>query len=393
MKAGLLIAVAAQLAAAQPQHRRHQHLHEKRNVVTEIDVVTATAPDVVVYVNQYGDPITTSAVNSYLHHKWHSSTSSHPSAVATSVSTAAVTSVVQTTSPAPVQTTSAAPVASSPTQTTASAPASSSSSGSSSSSSGLGVTYSPYNADGTCKSQSQVNADFAQLDGYSLVRMYGVDCNQLNTVGSAATAKGMKLFLGVYDINEVASEVSEIVAYAAGNWDNIHTVSIGNELINSGAASVSQVVAAVNTGRALLTAAGFTGNVVTVDTYVAVLNNPELCQCSDFAAINTHAFFNPDTTANEAGTFVSNVARQVQKACGKTTIVTESGWPSQGQANGVAVPSQQNQNTAVSSLKSAFSSNPSGLILFTAYNDFWKSNFQGSFEAEQYWGILGTSTA
>ncbi|RMY24767.1 hypothetical protein D0865_16374, partial [Hortaea werneckii] len=64
------------------------------------------------------------------------------------------------------------------------------------------------------------------------------------------------------------------------------------------------------------------------------------------------------------------------------TWITESGWPTQGESNGAAVPGTANQRAAIDSLKSAFSGN---LILFTAYNDMWKSNNAGTYGAEQFW--------
>lgn len=201
----------------------------------------------------------------------------------------------------------------------------------------------------------------------------------------------MKIMAGVYDITDVASEITLIVSAANGDWSAIDTVSVGNEVINSGTGTVAEVVSAVNQAKSLLSAAGYTGNVVTVDTFNAIIANPELCRVSDFAAANCHAFFDSSITADQAGSYVKEQAQQVQNACnGKLTIITESGWPSNGQTNGAAVPSEANQQAAISSLRSSFSDN---LVLFSAFNDYWKENFPGSFDAEQYWGIYGNAPA
>lgn len=65
-------------------------------------------------------------------------------------------------------------------------------------------------------------------------------------------------------------------------------------------------------------------------------NNIELCTASDFCAINCHAFFDGNTLPEDAGQFVQNWAKQISEAAGgKTTIVTESGWPHQGDPNNV----------------------------------------------------------
>ncbi|KAI9830260.1 MAG: hypothetical protein M1819_005787 [Sarea resinae] len=250
--------------------------------------------------------------------------------------------------------------------------------------SGYGITYSPYNSDGSCKSQDQVTADFEQITGYSSVRIYGTDCDQVSNVLAASQAKDMKLFTGVYDITQLESELNTIISACSGSWSTVDTIGIGNELVNAGTASSADVVNAVNTARAILRAAGYAGPVVTVDTFDALINNPELCLASDYAAANCHAFFASDVSASEAGAYVLSQAQQVSLACNrKHTVITESGWPKEGQTNGAAIPSVENQQAAIDSLRENFSSS---LVLFNAFDDDWKQ--PGAFDAEQHWGML-----
>ncbi|KAF2723437.1 glycoside hydrolase family 17 protein, partial [Polychaeton citri CBS 116435] len=250
---------------------------------------------------------------------------------------------------------------------------------------GYGIVYSPYHSDGTCKSADQVNTDFESIDGdYGLVRIYGTDCNQTYNVLPAVVDKGLKLFAGVYDITQLDSELAILIDSFKNNWDAIHTVSVGNEGVQMGTYTVDDVVAAVKNTRSTLKDAGYNGNVVTVDTAGMVIAYPALCEVSDFAAANCHGFFNSDLDASGAGGWVLSQAQDVSAACGgKETWITESGWPWQGSANGKAVPSPENQSSAIASLKQSFSSN---IILFTAFNDLWKKDNAYTFGAEKYWG-------
>jgi len=277
------------------------------------------------------------------------------------------------------------------------AASSASSSGSSSgSTSGLhGIAYSPYSgniADNNvgCKTADQVSADFANIDSsYNLVRIYGTDCNQVENVLSQAKSKNLKIFAGVFDITQVESEIATIIAAANGDWSHFHTINIGNELVNSGAATVGAVTAAISTARTLLSAAGYTGHVVTVDTFVAIKANPALCQASDYAAANAHPYFDGGVTSSGAGSWVVEQMEAVSSACGgKNTVITETGWPWSGDANGQAVASVADQKTAVSSIKSTVSDN---LIMFTAFNDMWKA--PGYKSVEQSWGMYGNSAS
>ncbi|EME39884.1 glycoside hydrolase family 17 protein [Dothistroma septosporum NZE10] len=367
MKAGVLITGLALAASASAQIRHgHRHGHKERgdNVAynKQVEVVTATAPNVIVYVDSDGKPISTSGAKASAYHP----------------APPAYTPAGKTTS-APAAPAYASPKSSSSAKA---APAYSASSSGSGSSSGQGITYSPYNADNSCKSAGQVKSDLAQISGYDLIRLYGSDCNQVANVLAACKTK---LFVGVFDINNLQTESNTLIEQAKGSWDRIDTISIGNELVNGGSASVEQVVAAINTARGIFKAAGYTGSIVTVDTFVAMIANPGLCEASDYAAANCHAFFDGSKTADQAGAFVKDQAQRIASACGgKRVVITETGWPSQGETNGVAVPSKANQQTAISSLKSSFSKD---IFLFSAFNDMWKTNSASTFGCEQFWGI------
>lgn len=282
-----------------------------------------------------------------------------------------------------------APVASAPA-TTESSPATASSTPEGS---GYGFAYSPYLADNNCKTQEQVTADFAKIgSGYSLVRTYGTDCNQTATVLTAAKANNVKLFAGIYDINALEAEISLIVEAANGDWSSFDTISVGNELVNEGAASPSAVVAAIGTARSLLKGHGYSGKVVTVDTLVATRSNPSLCDNSDYCAVNSHPFYDGTVDAKGAGDFLTasiTSLRNVLANKNQEIVITETGWPWQGSPNGAAVPSPANQAAAISAIRQSFSSNPNGVILFTAFNDLWKTSTAAQFEAEKYWGFLG----
>lgn len=252
---------------------------------------------------------------------------------------------------------------------------------------GSGISYSPYNADNSCKSTEQVAKDFQAIRGYSVVRLYGTDCNQIANVLAATRGTGISLFLGLYDITKIQDECQTLIDAVNGDWACVNAVSVGNELLNQGKASVGQVTAAIGQARDILKGAGYSGPVVTVDTMVAMKANPELCHASDFCAINCHAFFDGNVVAEGAGDFVQQWVDMIAEAAnGKTVIVTESGWPSQGEANNKAVPSKENQQAAIDSIRLKLGQN---VILYNAFNDLWKIDRGDTFGAEKYWGIFG----
>lgn len=360
------MAMTTLLATAQPVHVHN--MHKRQDVVVEAVTVTVTVGADAAAATPAAAPAED---------------------VAAAVDVAAAAPAVSSVAPA-ATTTSVAVVASS---TSAAAPSSSSSSSSSSGSftgGSKGIVYSPYKVGG-CKTADEVKSDLAQLSGYEVIRIYGVDCDQVPNV-LAALAPNQKVFFGIFDVANIESGLKTIADGVSqhGGWDVVHTISIGNELVNNGQATVDQIAGYISTAKSVLSGLGYTGPVVSVDTFIAVINNPGLCALSDYIAVNAHAFFDGQTKAEDSGKWVLGQIQRVWSACNaqgvqKSVFITESGWPSQGETNGVAVPSKENQEACVSSIKSIAGDST---ILFTAFNDYWKAD--GPYNAEKYWGVYSS---
>ncbi|KAF4974083.1 hypothetical protein FZEAL_8984 [Fusarium zealandicum] len=255
-----------------------------------------------------------------------------------------------------------------------------------------GISYAPYRGDHRCKTKEQVQDDLSRLGGaYSVLRIYGTDCDQVPVVYSCAKDNKMKLFLGIWDLDAVAEEAQKIIDGVNGDWDIVTTVSVGNELVNNGAASPEKVLRAVKQARQILRAAGYQGPVVTVDTFAAAGANPELCAESDYCAVNAHAFFDSSITAAEAGKWLKNTINDLKAKLPRDQriVICETGWPVRGNANGLAVPGPAQQKAAIAAIEEEFADHLDDLILFSAFNDPWKKEEAGTFNAEPYWGING----
>ncbi|KAI9372044.1 glycoside hydrolase family 17 protein [Aspergillus egyptiacus] len=252
----------------------------------------------------------------------------------------------------------------------------------------FGISYSPYSADGTCRTDAQVEADIAKLSHYAFVRIYGVDCDQTRKVVAAARRHNLRVFAGVYDLQNLHGSLKMIIDAAAPDLGILHTISIGNELLNRGQNSAQDVVNAVNDARGYLRSLGYRGPVVTVDTFSKLFEHPELCGVSDYCAANCHAFFDNTQNAENAGKYVRAISRELSRVSGgKRTVITESGWPHAGQPNGRAVPSPENHRKAIQALRRNFNGDHQNLILFSAFDDLWKVDNEWTFGAEKFWGI------
>ncbi|EXJ60223.1 hypothetical protein A1O7_04375 [Cladophialophora yegresii CBS 114405] len=437
MKATLLrvAAVCAPVVLAVPHGDNHRHQRAARRVETDYatvtDVVTVTADNAVVWVDQFNNVLSTE----YHSHPTPTTLPSSSESISLAV-TPTLAADIAFTAEAEVSTespeTSAAPTTSVPQSvfsvyfapsetanspvplttddpdTTTAAPSSAepsaapdsddriankgmhggnggASHNSNAAGGGYGIDFELIGSNG-CKPQAELNGEFGFLStqGFSKIRFYDIGCD-LSVATAAAAAAGFSVTLGLNGIGNVNGDLAILIGMIKGNWGPIDTVVIGNELTNQGA-NPGQIAAAVNNGRAILQAAGYTKNVVAVDTFMAHMAHPEICQASDYCAVNAHAFFDANTVAANAGTFVKSVISNIQTN-GKAIIVTESGWPYRGDVNGQAIPSLENQQVAIASLRAAFAGNPGGLFLFQAYDASYKG--EGASNVERFFGIYG----
>ncbi|KAK9370194.1 glycoside hydrolase superfamily [Lipomyces kononenkoae] len=256
------------------------------------------------------------------------------------------------------------------------------------------LTYSPYTDSGDCKTGDEVAEDLAIIaaKGISTVRIYGTDCNSLSTVESAAATYSLRIIQGLWidatGVDSIDSGLSQLISWGStdNNWDMIAMITVGNEAVESGFVSVSDLMTKISSVRAQLRAAGYTGPITTAETPNVFISNPQLCTSGllDLVAINAQPYFDDHATAETAGEFDLGQIQVTQAACnGMDVFISETGYPSAGITNFNNVPSVENQQIAINSILEATNGN---VTMFTMYNDLWKP--LGPYEVEQSFGMI-----
>lgn len=171
-----------------------------------------------------------------------------------------------------------------------------------------------------------MTSDIASISSqgkYGFIRLYNLDCSQVTVVLPLAQKCGMQVMLGIWDVQDMTTQVNLLSQYVGGNWDAVHSVMIGNEFILDGTCTASQMVSYTIDARTKLRAKGYTGPVATVNVFYQVMQDKSLCDSQDFIAVNCHPFFDGSVAAEDAGTWVENMRQQVSTACGgKYTLIT-----------------------------------------------------------------------
>lgn len=256
------------------------------------------------------------------------------------------------------------------------------------------IVYSPYNDNGACKDSTTVKNDLADISskGINKIRVYATDCNSLETIQPAAKTLGMKvlqgLWIGSSGLSNLDQSLSELLSYTNDNgWDVIESIVIGNEDVTSGYVSASDLVNKARDVRSKLKAAGFSGKIMHAETTQAYLSNQELCQNDvfDVIGLNAHSFFDPNSAAGDAGSFLKGQVSQVSEKCSsnKEVFITETGYPWKGDSNGKNVPSRDNQISAIDSILKHYGED---CVILTTFDDLWKP--PGDYNVEQYFGTL-----
>lgn len=297
------------------------------------------------------------------------------------VSTAALTTTAVP-APAPAPSTSSA-VAAVSTSTSTPQPASSGLTGAGQ----YGMTFSPYTESGNCMTQDEVTKNIKVIKdkGFNLVRVYSTDCSSLQYIGNACKQMGMNMILGVYidstGISGAQEQVNAITAWA--QWNMVELIVVGNEAISSGYISAPQLAGFISSAKSAFASAGYSGPVTTTEpiNIWQEYGVQDLCGPVDIVGANIHPFFNSETTAEQAGEFVVGEYNILKQICGKDVLNLETGWPNGGYPNGLAVPGESEQRTAIKSIAKHLGNKS---IFFSYANDDWKA--PGAFAVEQHWG-------
>jgi exo-beta-1,3-glucanase (GH17 family) len=259
----------------------------------------------------------------------------------------------------------------------------------------LGITYTCYTSEtGECKSAQQVKKDIALLakNGFKNIRIYGTDCNTLESVTPACEENGVKIVTGIFikpggscsaQNPDIKKQIDDLASWA--RWDLVDLFVIGNEALMNGICTASELATLVQTVKS--TCSSYTGPYTIAETLNIWQKSDvqsSICGVVDMVGANIHGFFNSQVAPSEAGQFVVSQLDLLDNICdGKQAINLECGWPSQGNANGVAVANANAQAEAIKSIKAAAGSRT---FLFSFENDFWKN--PGACDCEQSWGLM-----
>ena len=219
------------------------------------------------------------------------------------------------------------------------------------------------------------------------IRSFGT-VDGLEAIGPAAHALGKKVAVGAYlssDRDENERQIAELIRIGqAGEAD---VLVVGNEVLTLRdryqlpEAELLGYIARVKEAVPALP-------VTTAEGYHVYLANESVMNAVDVAYINIYPYWQR-VGIDDALAMTRDAYEQVrQKAGGKPVVISETGWPSAGPANGEAVPSLANGERYLAEFTSWAGSAGVPYFYFSAFDEAYKAApYEGEGEVGAHWGL------
>jgi exo-beta-1,3-glucanase (GH17 family) len=268
----------------------------------------------------------------------------------------------------------------------------------------VGIDYGPFHLSGqqpgTPIPDSQFVSDLSILSQkFTFIKTYGDDSpSRLDRVVPIAAAqfKQLKIYQGVFENSQYNSSANTTYLDTAINLANAYpqtvvAVVVGNECLNTDSnpnpISVSQLISDLEYVRSRLRDKGQVQVTTELGYQAAVQYGQQLKPHVDSMMINIYPFYAPVPIDGAIANLINAYNMFNGQFNGKQVIIGETGWPSAGSSNGVALPSVLNEQTYT---RGCFSNaNKLGSnFLFSAFDEPWLS-VQNSWGP--HWGLWDSS--
>lgn len=251
-----------------------------------------------------------------------------------------------------------------------------------------GICFSPYTEGqnpGDQLSVSQINRRMDVIAPHTeWVRSFScTDGNEL--IPKVAREKGLKTMVGAWigrDKTKNNQEITRLIDLAKKGFVDIAV--IGNEALMRGDLSEQEIIEYIHTVKKALPEIP----VSYVDAYYKFHEHPALIDACDVILVNCYPFWE-GSTIEESSRYLRQmyeVTKSISK--GKQVIITETGWPNQGNDKGNATPSPENAMKYFINTANWSQQYEIPLFYFSSFDESWKAHQEGDVGAR--WGLWNT---
>ncbi|WP_213521836.1 glycosyl hydrolase family 17 protein [Nonlabens sp.] len=201
-------------------------------------------------------------------------------------------------------------------------------------------------------------------------------------VPQVAHNKGLKTLVGAWLSNDLDKNELEIEALIdLGKKGFVDIAAVGNEVLYRNDLSIEQLLKYIKRVKKALpnTPVGY------VDAYYEFVVHQELVQHSDVILTNCYPYWEGTHIDYSLGHMNDMFHQVLSVSQGKRVIITETGWPSQGESLREAHSSAINAMKYFINAQRWSSQNDIDLFYFSSFDESWKKGAEG--EVGAYWGL------
>lgn len=248
-----------------------------------------------------------------------------------------------------------------------------------------GICFSPYEGTqepGDIISEAQVRRKLELLVPYTQwIRVFS--CTQGNEIiPKLAKEYGFKTLVGAWlgeetDKNE--EELEGLIALANAGY--VDVAAVGNEVMYREELEEEELIEYILRAKEALNGipVGY------VDAYYEFTNRPKITEVCDVILANCYPYWEACHIDYSLLYMKQMYYQAVQAAPGKRVIITETGWPSSGDALGAAEPGYENALKYFINAQDWSQREGIEMFYFSAFDEGWKVGAEGSVGA--FWGL------
>jgi exo-beta-1,3-glucanase (GH17 family) len=250
-----------------------------------------------------------------------------------------------------------------------------------------GLNFSPYMDGqdpnlGSVISEDQIRQRIQIIAPYTeWIRSFG-STHGLEHTGRIAHEFDLKAAAGAWLGTDSAANALEMQNLIdAARSGHVDLAVVGSEVLLRGDLSAAQLIDYINQFKSEVPGIPVT----TADVYSVLLDHPDVMAACDVIFVNYYPYWE-GIDVNYAVAYVHALHQEmIAKAGGKEVIVSESGWPSDGNQIGDAIPTLGNACFYNLNFVSWARAENVTYFLFEAFDETWKANYEGPQGA--HWGL------
>ncbi|MBT8105513.1 MAG: glycosyl hydrolase [Woeseiaceae bacterium] len=248
-----------------------------------------------------------------------------------------------------------------------------------------GLSFSPYTegqGPGAIVTEAQIRERLAVIEPYvRWIRTFScTDGHEL--IPAIAREKGIKTMVGVWlDDDHEHNELELENAIRVAKEGHVDILGVGNEVLLRGELSEDELLDYINRAKQALPGV----EIGYVDAYFEFSVHPRITEACDVLLANCYPFWE-GCSAEHALLYMKEMYRAAQGAGGgKRVIISETGWPNIGTAEGAAVPSYENAIKYFVDTCQWAEAEGIEIFYFSSFDEAWKVAAEGDVGA--YWGL------